>query len=133
MKYGLNLTRLRKPMRGFTLIELLVVIAIIALLLSILMPSLNAARELARRVVCSSNLRNISQVYMLYGNDNKDKLPWPTYSHNYPNTLHSGDRFYVGSSPPKRVRFAGELMMSYVEWYTRTLWLVKVKKRKTCR
>ena len=45
-----------RRMRGFTLIELLVVIAIISLLVSILIPSLKRAKELARRAVCASNL-----------------------------------------------------------------------------
>ena len=64
-----------KIRNGFTLIELLVVIAIIALLVSILLPSLNKAKELARRAVCSSNLHQISLGTTIYANDNDGKIP----------------------------------------------------------
>ncbi len=71
---------------GFTLIELLVVIAIISLLVSILVPSLNRAKELARIVVCLSNMRSLGLASQLYASENDGILPgndnvgWSTIS-----------------------------------------------------
>lgn len=68
--------------KGFTLIELLVVVAIIALLISILLPSLSRARELAKRAVCASNLRGIGQGMHIYANDNSEWFPAHFYRNN---------------------------------------------------
>ncbi|MBN2841843.1 MAG: prepilin-type N-terminal cleavage/methylation domain-containing protein [Sedimentisphaerales bacterium] len=60
--------------KGFTLIELLVVITIIALLVSILMPSLTKAKMQAYTTVCSGNQKSLIQAWMMYAGDNGDKL-----------------------------------------------------------
>jgi len=64
-----------KKTKGFTLIELLVVVAIIALLISILLPSLARAREAAKRVVCANNLRSITTACKTYAQENSDWWP----------------------------------------------------------
>jgi len=65
-----------KEKKAFTLIELLVVVAIIALLISILLPSLARAREHAKQSVCANNLRSITTAVKVYAHDHNDR--WPT-------------------------------------------------------
>ena len=60
---------------GFTLIELLVVVAIIALLISILLPSLQRARDQAKTSVCMHNLKQMGLGISLYTEDNRERLP----------------------------------------------------------
>src|SRR3954469_24380166 len=61
---------------GFTLVELLVVIGIIALLISMLLPALNKARESANRAACLSNLRQVHTYLMMYSQLHKDEVPF---------------------------------------------------------
>jgi len=78
---------LRTPFRknnaeGFTLIEVLVVVAIIALLVSILLPSLKAAREQGKAVICETQLNQIFKGIFMYTGDYKDTLPHMGYRKN---------------------------------------------------
>ncbi len=66
---------LRARRRAFTLIELLVVISIIAILISILLPALAKARELANRAVCMANIRGVIQSMLTYAQTNGGVFP----------------------------------------------------------
>jgi prepilin-type N-terminal cleavage/methylation domain-containing protein/prepilin-type processing-associated H-X9-DG protein len=63
-----------KKSKGFTLIELLVVIAIIAILMAILMPALNRAREQGKRASCLSSLKQLQLAWIAYAGDNDDRI-----------------------------------------------------------
>ncbi|MBN1555365.1 MAG: prepilin-type N-terminal cleavage/methylation domain-containing protein [Phycisphaerae bacterium] len=87
----------RKNARGFTLIELLVVIAIISLLVSILLPSLQQAKELARKAACQSNLHSLQLSMSMYLNDSNGQFPFSYYKN--PDKDHRiiwTDRLVVG-------------------------------------
>jgi prepilin-type N-terminal cleavage/methylation domain-containing protein len=77
---------------GFTLIELLVVIGIIAVLISILMPALNSAREQARAIKCQSNERQLIMAFLMFANEHQQRLPG-----NY----FDGQTFQQSASPPR--------------------------------
>ena len=64
-----------RKVKGFTLIELLVVISIVVLLMAILLPSLQRARNQARAVVCQANLKQWGTILALYTEDNQGRLP----------------------------------------------------------
>lgn len=99
-----------KQRRAFSLIELLVVIGIIAVLMAILLPALEKARESALKVKCASNIRQVGQALVLYSNDNHGQYPRTTYIPGAPLTEGTGpaatDPFATGGVQPNDVTAA---------------------------
>ncbi len=123
----------RKP-KGFTLIELLVVIAIIALLISILLPSLSRARELSKRLVCAANIKGVGTSAKIYANDNNERWMVPPFKAAAIDDigieyLFTGrnqfaevgfDRFFPSTSETTLFREAGSTAVST----TRAFWML---------
>jgi len=81
-RFGRHCKAFHRPLHGFTLVELLVVIAIIAILLSVLMPALSAAKEMARATDCLVNQRSLSMAVWMYITESDGSYPaaWNIYT-----------------------------------------------------
>lgn len=90
-----------KPGASFTLVELLVVVAIIAVLASLLLPSLHKAKQTAKTAVCLGNLRQNVAAAIVYAGDNDYQVPLFTNngSHDYARFLTNGG--YLSATPAR--------------------------------
>ena len=97
---------------GFTLIELLVVIAIIAVLMAILMPALNRVKEQGKRAVCLSNLKQLALAWIMYADENDDKLVNGAAGYSYSTQSwgdHGKEQAWVGTCWASDYQTGGQL------------------------
>ena len=103
-----------KSRRGFTLVELLVVIGIIALLISILLPALNKARQQAMMVKCQANMRTLMQAVQMYASEHNAQIPFCNWATNVNtpwsnNGVTYGEGWLFLGDPNLRTGFGGDL------------------------
>ncbi len=113
-------TRFRS--RGFTLIELLVVIAIIGMLVAILLPAINSAREAAKKNSCGANLHSLGQFIELYKSSSGTRNPYPPVSTTDPRFSIPGKAYSSGTPKPVTPPSGGG-SAQYPAGYS---WLVKL-------
>lgn len=98
MESGQNITNSKKQ-PGFTLVELLVVIAIIALLLSVLLPTIKLAASITRQTVCQSNLRQLGIMFFMYAEEYDQMLP-PSARNSEPQLRYPNNQDISLGGPP---------------------------------
>lgn len=108
--------------KAFTLVELLVVVGIISVLVAILLPALNKARQAARSLQCLSNVKQIATLMIMYANENKGSIPgveWNTNGGNFSGQY--GYHLHIGSGGGNLAAGYGGAGGTGANWYPRGL------------
>ncbi|UCD53661.1 MAG: type II secretion system protein [Phycisphaerales bacterium] len=107
---------MRRDEKAFTLIELLVVIAVIAVLMAILMPALNRAREQGKRIACLSNVKQLTMAWILYADANDDRVPYANTGRDdawvvYPGANATREQYLDGIRAGTLYRYVPEVQL----------------------
>ncbi len=92
--------------RAFSLIDVLVSLAIISVLIGLMLPALSSIRETSRKVVCSSNIRQLGLSMAMYADDYKGRLPYSAY---YSKSLSTSSEQFEGPEKLMLARIGGNM------------------------
>lgn len=113
--------RAQQRSRAFTIADVLVSLAVVAILIALMMPAMGTVREAARKLVCSSNLRQIGIGIVLYADSHRDRLPPSIMSGtaqiNLPHDPYSASSHSVQPNPGNSIAMRFDVSEDHPGWW----------------